>query len=106
MTSLTKRVLTALVLLPIAIAIVLLSPLPWFAVIIALVFALAGWEWTRLCGVESYVVRSLLVVVFLASCAALWLIRDTQIWWLVIALVCVICVWLLSRKVRAYEVIK
>lgn len=86
MTSLTKRVLTALVLLPIAIAIVLLSPLPWFAVIIALVFALAGWEWTRLCGVESYVVRSLLVVFFLASCAALWWLRDTPVWWLVIAL--------------------
>ena len=86
MTSLTKRVLTALVLLPIAIGIVVLSPLPWFAVIIALVFALAGWEWTRLCGVESFLVRSSLVIVFLASCAALWLLRDTPAWWLVIAL--------------------
>ncbi|MEO6075962.1 MAG: phosphatidate cytidylyltransferase [Dokdonella sp.] len=86
MTSLTKRVLTALVLLPIAIGIVLLPPLPWFAGIIALVFAVAGWEWTRLCGVESFVVRGLLLIVFLASCAALWLIRDTPIVWLVIAL--------------------
>jgi ABC-type transport system involved in multi-copper enzyme maturation permease subunit len=33
---------------------------------------------------------------------------EPPLWasWLVIALVCVICVWLLSRKVRAYEVIK
>lgn len=33
---------------------------------------------------------------------------EPPLWvsWLVIALVCVVCVWLLSRKVRAYEVIK
>jgi ABC-2 type transport system permease protein len=33
---------------------------------------------------------------------------EPPLWasWLVIALVCAICVWLLSRKVRAYEVIK
>ncbi|MFZ2237354.1 MAG: phosphatidate cytidylyltransferase [Dokdonella sp.] len=86
MTSLTKRVLTALVLLPIAIGIVLLSPLPWFAVILALVFALAGWEWTRLCGVETFFMRGLLVFVFLASCAILWTLRDTPLWRLTIAL--------------------
>jgi ABC-2 type transport system permease protein len=33
---------------------------------------------------------------------------EPPLWasWLIIALVCVVCVWLLSRKVRAYEVIK
>ena len=33
---------------------------------------------------------------------------EPPLWvsWLVITLVCVVCVWLLSRKVRAYEVIK
>jgi ABC-type transport system involved in multi-copper enzyme maturation permease subunit len=33
---------------------------------------------------------------------------EPPLWtsWLVIALVCAVCVWLLSRKVRAYEVIK
>ncbi len=33
---------------------------------------------------------------------------EPPLWasWLVIALICAICVWLLSRKVRAYEVIK
>lgn len=91
MTSLTKRVLTALVLLPIAIGIVLLSPLPWFAVIIALVFALAGWEWTRLCGVESILVRSLLVAGFLGLCSAVWVLRETPLWWLTIALG--VCWW-------------
>ena len=33
---------------------------------------------------------------------------EPPLWasWLVIALICAVCVWLLSRKVRAYEVIK
>ena len=33
---------------------------------------------------------------------------EPPLWasWLVIALVCAVCVWLLSRKVRAYEVVK
>lgn len=91
MTSLTKRIITALVLLPIAIGIVLLSQLPWFALIVALVFGLAGWEWTRLCGVDSLLARCLLVVAFLALCALLWMLRDTQIWWLTIALG--VCWW-------------
>jgi ABC-2 type transport system permease protein len=35
-------------------------------------------------------------------------LKDPPLWasWLVIGLVCAACVWLLSRKVRAYEVIK
>ena len=35
-------------------------------------------------------------------------LREPPLWasWLVVALVCLACLWLLSRKVRAYEVIK
>lgn len=35
-------------------------------------------------------------------------LREPPLWanWLVVALVCLACIWLLSRKVRAYEVIK
>ncbi|HEX8557091.1 MAG TPA: hypothetical protein VF668_03260 [Pyrinomonadaceae bacterium] len=35
-------------------------------------------------------------------------LREPPLWacWLAVALVCLACVWLLSRKVRAYEVIK
>ena len=33
---------------------------------------------------------------------------EPPLWasWMVIALICAVCVWLLARKVRAYEVIK
>jgi hypothetical protein len=35
-------------------------------------------------------------------------IREPPLWahWLAVALICLACLWLLSRKVRAYEVIK
>lgn len=35
-------------------------------------------------------------------------LTEPPLWasWLIVALVCAVCVWLLSRKVRAYEVIK
>jgi ABC-2 type transport system permease protein len=35
-------------------------------------------------------------------------LREPPLWasWLVLALICLVCLWLLSRKVRAYEVVK
>ncbi len=35
-------------------------------------------------------------------------LREPPLWasWLVLALVCLFCLWLLSRKIRAYEVVK
>ena len=35
-------------------------------------------------------------------------LREPPLWasWLAVALICLACVWLLTRKVRAYEVIK
>lgn len=86
MTPLTKRVITAVVLLPVAIGIVLLSPLPWFATIVAAAFALALWEWTRLSGVGDRLRRGLLIVFFLLACAALWWLRGSGWWWLAIGL--------------------
>lgn len=86
MSPLTKRITTAIVLLPVAIGIVLLTPLAWFAGIVAAAFALALWEWTRLCGVADRLWRGLLVLAFLAACAGLWLLRGTPWWWLGIGL--------------------
>ena len=35
-------------------------------------------------------------------------LREPPLWasWLVLALACAFCLWLLSRKIRAYEVVK
>ncbi|TAL74070.1 MAG: phosphatidate cytidylyltransferase [Rhodanobacter sp.] len=50
---LLQRVLTALLLAPLAIAIILLPTTPWFAAICAAVFVAALEEWLRLAGVRG-----------------------------------------------------
>ena len=48
---LRQRILTALVLAPIAIAIVLFLPTPYVGAIIAGLCLMALWEWTHLAGI-------------------------------------------------------
>lgn len=87
------RVLTALVLLPLVLGAVFLLPTPLFAVAMAVVVALAGWEWSAMTGVGSDRDRSLHVAalvlfgtifgiaihlndrigLFLATAVAVWL---------------------------------
>ena len=74
MSSLQQRILTALVLAPIAIAGVLLLPSFYFAVALALVFAFGLWEWSRLIGLRQRRFRSLLVLANLGAMLLLaWL---------------------------------
>lgn len=66
-----QRVVTAAVLTPIAIAIVLLLPTHWLAAVVAVVMLLALWELSRMVGVEHTIGR----VAYLAGNAAImaWL---------------------------------
>ncbi len=89
-----QRVITALILAPLAIAIVLLLPTAVFAGIILSTWLLALWEWSRLVGVTSVASRALLLVVAAACCAALWTVRDTEWSLIVIGLGCLW--WLIS----------
>jgi len=50
---LLQRILTALVLAPLAILIILLPPTGIFATIVALAFLAAWWEWAELSGLSS-----------------------------------------------------
>jgi phosphatidate cytidylyltransferase len=81
-----QRILTALVLAPIAIAIILLAPTALFAAIVALAFLLAAWEWTRLVGVVAPGPRALYVVVAGALMGLLWSSREGDAWAITIAL--------------------
>ena len=56
-----QRVLTAAILLPVAIAAVLLLPTPWFMALAAAVLLLGMWEWSRLSGLEALPARLLYV---------------------------------------------
>lgn len=94
---LRQRVFTALLLAPLAIAIILLPPTPWFALVIAVVFLGALEEWTHLAGVQKPAMRMALLVLAAALFALLWLAHggaSTALlvlgvaWWLVA------CQWL------------
>lgn len=66
-----QRVLTAMLLLPLAIAALLLLPTPWFMALAAAVFLVGVWEWTRLSGIPGAGLRLLLVGLHAALMAAL-----------------------------------
>jgi phosphatidate cytidylyltransferase len=79
-----QRTLTALVLAPIAIAIILFLPTVAVAVIIGVLCLQALWEWTRLTGLGSIAVRAGIVVVNAIVLAVLWMIRDQlAAWWVI-----------------------
>ena len=80
-----QRILTGLILAPLAIAFLLLSSGLWFALPLAAVWLLAGWEWTRLIGMRALPTRILAIALQAVLLAALWSIRGEGLWWLAIA---------------------
>ncbi|KJH83047.1 MULTISPECIES: phosphatidate cytidylyltransferase [Pseudomonadaceae] len=87
---LKQRIMTAAVLLPIAlIGFFLLEGLA-FALFIGVVVVLGGWEWARLAGFAGQlarigyaaVVALLLILLYRMSVAAAWLLPLSVLWWL------------------------
>ena len=91
---LKQRTLTALVLAPIAVTIILFLPTAALAVVIATMCLLALWEWTRLAGLVDRRVRAGIIVANTLLFALLWWIRDQPVAWWVIGAGLVF--WLLS----------
>src|SRR6185312_12835520 len=95
---LLQRVLTALILAPLAIAIVLWPPTGIFALLCAGAFLAAWWEWEQLSGLKSRAASIALLLVAVAVFALLWwghagvetplLLLLGVAWWLVA------CLWL------------
>jgi phosphatidate cytidylyltransferase len=81
---LKQRTLTALVLAPLAVALILLAPTAIFALVTGALSLQALWEWTRLAGVASNAMRMAVIVVNAAVLAILWMIRDEPLAWYVI----------------------
>ncbi|HEX7341863.1 MAG TPA: phosphatidate cytidylyltransferase [Rhodanobacteraceae bacterium] len=84
---LLQRILTALILTPVAVAIIVFPPTWLFALIVAIVFLGAQWEWTCLCGLRNHVARGAMLAVTLVVMAALWWTRVTPHLWLAVMLV-------------------
>lgn len=81
---LKQRTLTALVLAPIAIAIVLFLPTWAVGLIIAAICLVATWEWSQLAGITAPPARIAMLVANAALMALLWTIRDDALAWYVI----------------------
>ncbi|WP_267223757.1 phosphatidate cytidylyltransferase [Dyella silvae] len=77
---LLQRTLTALLLAPLVIGLILLTPNWLFAPIVAIAFLAAMWEWTRLSGLKETLPRGALLTFTAALFVLCWLARDT-VWW-------------------------
>ena len=84
---LKQRVITALILAPLAIWGILALPDTSFRIILAVVFAMAAWEWSQLVGFDTPVGRSLYVgLIVIGLLIANWVIGEPA-WWFVGAFV-------------------
>jgi phosphatidate cytidylyltransferase len=78
------RTLTALVLAPAAIALILFVPTLIFAGVTAAAFLYALWEWTRMLGLRGQATRAVIVALHAVAMSGLWLCRGGTAWWVVI----------------------
>jgi phosphatidate cytidylyltransferase len=84
-----QRIITALLVTPFAIALILYVPVPAVAAIIGGLCLIAAWEWTRLSGLRSRPVRAVLVALTAAAMLALWYCPSLPVWWTLIGAGCV-----------------
>ncbi|HET7561618.1 MAG TPA: phosphatidate cytidylyltransferase [Rhodanobacteraceae bacterium] len=83
---LKQRVITALVLAPLILALIFLTRAPTFAALLGLVFLLGLWEWTRMAGVRGHALRALCLLGYAIVFALLWHVCKSPWWWLPVAL--------------------
>ena len=78
---LKQRVLTALVLAPLIVALVFLTNTPVFAALLAVIFLAGLWEWTRMSGMRGRPLRACLLLGYALVMALLWPVVRSQWWW-------------------------
>lgn len=77
---LLQRTLTALLLLPLAMAIILWPGTPVFAALVAVAFLVGAWEWSRLSGMTRTAPRIAVLVALLAIFVAAWWPHEPRLW--------------------------
>ncbi len=95
---LLKRVITAAILAPLVILVILFASTAVVAFVAAAAFLAALWEWSRLSGLKSIAQQAMWLILAAAVFALLWMQRNTIVapvmmtlgvaWWLIA------CVWL------------
>ncbi len=88
-----QRILTALLLAPLAISLLLFAPTRWLLPVIAMLLLAGVWEWTRLIGFRTHLARAILLLPPVAIMAWLaqfgWpqlfplVVLAGVLWWLV-----------------------
>ncbi|RUO36318.1 phosphatidate cytidylyltransferase [Aliidiomarina sanyensis] len=78
---LKQRILTAIVLLPLAFFIIFALPMPWFALAVMIVLGLAAWEWSPLMSVRNFAGRIGYVGFVLAAIGMLWAFVPVEQFW-------------------------
>ena len=81
-----QRIITSLILAPLAISFILLSSRALFAGVLLLVWAGAMWEWTRLIGMQTLLGRGLATAIAAFLMVGLWMLRGEPAWWLCIGI--------------------
>lgn len=79
---LRQRVLTAVVLAPLAIAAIFYLPLPLFAALLLAIMAIGAWEWGPLMGFARHSRRWFFVIASTVMIAALWAMLPPDTLWL------------------------
>lgn len=83
---LKQRVISALVLAPLILALIFLARTPIFATLLGAVFLLGLWEWTRMAGVHGFAPRVGCIIVYAVAFALLWHVCTSAWWWLPVAI--------------------
>lgn len=73
---LKQRVLTALLLIPLAIAAIFALPAQWFLILLAIILLAGSWEYRRLAGLSGYTAGYILVFAQAAILATLFSFRS------------------------------
>ncbi|HEX5353344.1 MAG TPA: phosphatidate cytidylyltransferase [Rhodanobacteraceae bacterium] len=79
---LRQRVITAVILAPLIVALIFLTKASVFATLLGLIFLLGMWEWTRMAGVRGHLLRVASLLGYAILFALLWHVCKTPWWWL------------------------
>ena len=90
---LRQRIITAIVLATVLLAVILYAPRLWFVVTLGIVLLIAAWEWSRLCGLTKINQRLIYLTLWAGVTALcfrfyqghLALYMVTTLWWLLVA---------------------
>ena len=78
---LKQRIITALILAPLALFAILFLPIFSFEIMIAVIMGLGAWEWSRMSGISRTVTKSAYAILVTGICIALSLFLPPELIW-------------------------